>query len=336
MPATDGSSLLQLPGELRNKVYEYVLTEPSKILSWNHGQSNQLRLVCRQLHTETNWLELRCNIPITFVQRESAHPGPAQQFNAFTKALPTPALQWLCTVVLNNLSAINGADTEPRLEYDWISLNDPQQRLPFMPETVTALVELSDVCRALPQMQLRYILPGFTLEIDRPCAVLYFILKGLFYSKVLRGYYVPEPKRWTAWRGSMLFYWMTILTDSASDWFRIIPSGKTEEEKLLIERQHLQTMQEQLMSAEETEAMLQDVRKMANYRVWDEALAKLQAPNLKFCASPTHIEDGSFLGMLQDALTESATASELVSDVLATGLHDVWERQARKWMDTGI
>jgi hypothetical protein len=76
--------------------------------------------------------------------------------------------------------------------------------------------------------------------------------------------------------------------------------------------------------------------KKFNYRVWDEALAKLQAPNLKFCASPTHTEDGSFLGMLQDAVTESAIASELVSDVLAAGLHDVWEQEARKWMDTGV
>jgi hypothetical protein len=75
------------------------------------------------------------------------------------------------------------------------------------------------------------------------------MLKGLFHSKVLRGYYVPEPKRWTASRGSMLFYWIKILTDSASDWLRIIPSGKTEEEKLLRERQSLQIMQEHHMSA---------------------------------------------------------------------------------------
>ena len=77
------SRLLQLPGELRNKIYEYALTEerglvayansPCVLRTFRRGpdrESNQLKYVCHQLYAETRDLALRYN-RLTF-----CGPGP--------------------------------------------------------------------------------------------------------------------------------------------------------------------------------------------------------------------------------------------------------------------
>jgi hypothetical protein len=79
MAQSQPSALLQLPAELRNTIYQLAFTEQNKTIPHTGDTSNQLRLVCRQLHKEINWLELHHNNPITFVRQEVHQAGPAQQ-----------------------------------------------------------------------------------------------------------------------------------------------------------------------------------------------------------------------------------------------------------------
>ena len=75
IPPSDGTcAFFTLPQELRDQVYEIVLTEPHGLFSdqWDSSKlrvspkaltiANQLKNVCRQLHTETKGLGLRYNI----------------------------------------------------------------------------------------------------------------------------------------------------------------------------------------------------------------------------------------------------------------------------------
>ena len=121
MSSTDPPFLLQLPGELRNRIYQYVLTEPNKIIPLTGDTSNQLRLVCRQLYDETNWLELSCNNPITFVCDDALQRGPAEQFLAFTKTVAPKALSWLKTIVLiSRAPDLRDYKSDPdAIEYLW-------------------------------------------------------------------------------------------------------------------------------------------------------------------------------------------------------------------------
>ncbi|KAF2478368.1 uncharacterized protein BDR25DRAFT_188913, partial [Lindgomyces ingoldianus] len=75
------SALLQLPGEIRNKIYEFALYEPAGIqyrywtnrthkkpiffvdqkTSTEPQEFNQLKYVCGKLHTETAGIEIKFN-----------------------------------------------------------------------------------------------------------------------------------------------------------------------------------------------------------------------------------------------------------------------------------
>jgi hypothetical protein len=78
-----GATLLQLPAELRNRIYEYALTDPSStglrfkaflivndtickplLLGTNGEQFNALKHVCRQLRAETDGLDLAYNVAL--------------------------------------------------------------------------------------------------------------------------------------------------------------------------------------------------------------------------------------------------------------------------------
>ncbi|KAF2676614.1 hypothetical protein K458DRAFT_468373 [Lentithecium fluviatile CBS 122367] len=101
---------LDLPGELRNRVYEYVLTESKgldyvhipgpngKAILVPHGaagrttatEANQLKYVCDQLRMETLGLGLRCNA----VHITGPRPGQARdQLDVFFKVRPT-VVKW--------------------------------------------------------------------------------------------------------------------------------------------------------------------------------------------------------------------------------------------------
>lgn len=94
------SPILQLPAELRNKVYEYLFKDPNKTIPYTGDTSNQLKLVCRHLCHETAWLELRLNDTISMIQENSVQPSLAQQLVMFrSRVYPIGSDQHLQTVV---------------------------------------------------------------------------------------------------------------------------------------------------------------------------------------------------------------------------------------------
>jgi len=334
MSSIDPSFLLQLPGELRNRIYQFVLTEPNKIIPHTGDSSNQLRLVCRQLHEETNWLELSCNNPITFIRDDALQRGPAEQFLAFTKAVAPNALSWLKTIILiDRAPDLRDYKSDPdAIEYLWSKLNGPEEPLPFVPETASVLVELSNLCRAYPQVEVRYMLPGFYLDKTRPWTVVHFMMRSIFYSFALyttvRDDLVPKTSAQPVVLGSML--------SPARDWLQV-PVHRSEKELEDLEMEAQRTLASYgPLSARLTESLLTRMRKDFHHKIWSEASVRLRTPNLKFCASQIDMEEGVFRQMLNEAARHSAIGSELVNAVIDQGLLDKWESEARKWMKDGI
>jgi hypothetical protein len=81
MTPQQNSPLLNLPGELRNLIYGFVLAEP-KTVSSKGSVTNELRLINRQIHEETKLLELN----ITFVsETDDKHCRAIQELFVFAK-----------------------------------------------------------------------------------------------------------------------------------------------------------------------------------------------------------------------------------------------------------
>ena len=173
MPSIDSPPLLRLPGKLRNSIYEYVSTESNEVIPCTGDRSNQLRLVCRQFYEETNWLELRCNNPIIFVRNTARQPTSTQQLVDFAKGVPATALGRLKTVILiSHFEDSNFRPETPGLQYTWEQLQGSKERVPRVSESPSVLAELTKICRANPTMNVRYILPGFSIIEGRPYAAL--------------------------------------------------------------------------------------------------------------------------------------------------------------------
>ncbi|KAF2023915.1 hypothetical protein EK21DRAFT_118288 [Setomelanomma holmii] len=310
MSATDTSPLLQLPGELRNRIYQLVLTEPYKVFPWKGKSTNHLRLVCRQLHAEANWLELLCNNPVTFICEDLEQPGPAQQFIAFAEVVPKPCLQ----------------AQVPQEIFDL--LNDNAQQLPFISETLNTLVELSEVYRSLPQMEVRYTLPGFSLDTENSTAVVYFMLKGIYYSYALRGSFEQE-----LWPETVLMHTVvSVFAELGREWRRVpMDQERADGMRVRLEAQQREGLP---LSSSITVNILQQYRQL-NSTICFEACDSLWVPNLKLCACPFHMEKGRFLQLFQQAANESHAASIILRDLLAEGLETAWEDAARRWLEDG-
>jgi hypothetical protein len=179
MAQSQPSALLQLPAELRNTIYQLAFTEQNQTISHTGDTSNQLRLVCRQLHKETNWLELHHNNPITFVRQEVHQAGPAQQL----AKSPKLGLDRLRTVILTHHTNAKFLNATPR---GWNAFSSPLLYLPHIPESAPTLVKLSNICSTHPLMTVRYVLPGFSLCKHHPIPALQFLVKGIFYQYALR------------------------------------------------------------------------------------------------------------------------------------------------------
>jgi hypothetical protein len=109
---TDHSPFLNLPGELRNAIYELVLHEPDglqyvdcasnkpilKTRDRPATSSNQLKFVNRQLYQETPGLELLHNV-VALVP-DSASSTAGEQFLSFTSTLSVRKSIWLTRVTL--------------------------------------------------------------------------------------------------------------------------------------------------------------------------------------------------------------------------------------------
>jgi hypothetical protein len=170
---------LQFPAELRNTIYQLVFTEQNKTIPHTGDTFNQLRLVCRQLHKETNWLELRHNNPITFVRQDVHHAGSVQQL----AKSPELGLDNLRTVILTHHTNATSPNATSR---EWNAFSLPLLYLSHIPESAPTLVKLLNFCSTHPLMTVRYVLPGFSLGKHHLIPALQCLVKSIFYQYALR------------------------------------------------------------------------------------------------------------------------------------------------------
>jgi hypothetical protein len=298
--AQPNSPLLALPAELRNTIYEYVFTEPNKILSHTGGDSNQLKFICHQLKHETRWLELRYNECTTMVREKAKQLKPAQQFITFAKHVSPQALDYLSTVILKD-----DHETAPDLDASYFAWEDPSN-FPIgyvrrLSEPPFVLTELAEMCRAYPHIHIKYIVPGFSLDRNRCDAALQFILQGVFYTHAVRGVMDAE--------------------DNGMPTFQLF-----ELDLLILAHKWLEI--KILNFDEEID--------QGRPRMWYEAIELLSAPNLKFFPTYTSLDETAFRQMILDARTASSTAAAMVNDMVSMDVVDLWTAKARKWVEVGI
>jgi len=192
--ANSTSPLLRLPGELRNRIYEYALqTNDDDGLKFDSGvrsssddgfdghniprfipygvsrsdckdHLNQLKLTCRQLYKDTAGLELQVN-RVHFVTHCSYIPGPGRLFLTFIR---------------NCAANKRGCFRDISL---WTSTYTKISGLSQSLEPKSVMLELAEYCRQHPQVNIGYFVPPldtYNLWID-------VMAQGLFLSLVIGG-----------------------------------------------------------------------------------------------------------------------------------------------------
>lgn len=191
------SPLLCLPGELRNRIYGYTLEYELGyiVYQYNTGYSlvglpavrkssfvgefsgfyddedkefNQLKYVCRQLHTETACLELKFN-SIDFrgdLDAKKAFRRPAQLFTEFLKECAPTKASWLSRVELELGGPVITSFT--------------RSAAPL--ESSVTLEIVADFCRMHPQCKVKYHIEAFIAEDDPVC----FFTQGHFITRAVR------------------------------------------------------------------------------------------------------------------------------------------------------
>lgn len=159
-------NLLHLPPELRNKIYELVLTSDTTLhlqtvateykrrgalyaLSYPNGlllepaEFNQLKYVNKKLYSEVAHLELRFNEIAVIADPRSGIPGPAALFLGWHATLSSSKQAWIRKVTL---------------EYQEGAFA-PDSNRPFRAEPARTFHTLACICRANTHMTVRYTWP---------------------------------------------------------------------------------------------------------------------------------------------------------------------------------
>lgn len=198
--------LLDLPAELRNRIYECALTEsppelqymedkiddtrwkPVLIASYQES-CNALKYTCRQLYAETAGLELKYNT-IILQQQDCDDLSPSRKLHRFSDRVSDHECRQMRTLVLRTAPA---AQTEPYRHF----------------------VDLARWCATKPQVTVKYVFANFCFAIppDLPedvrnwgsqdvassvRAASDFLLTGVYHMIALRGH------RWSASEWSRL------------------------------------------------------------------------------------------------------------------------------------
>ncbi|KAF2240957.1 hypothetical protein BU26DRAFT_572195 [Trematosphaeria pertusa] len=187
------SRLLQLPGELRNRIYEYVLTDPSPLgLQYSEQfvggtciskpwlkprfegmrdkEITKIKYVCRKLYAETAGLEIKFN-SLRFSDSEC----PARMFKDFLAICSPSKAAWIRTVVLR--------------------LGDYSHCISVLQENIDTLLPIADFCRRNPQATVKYTYGAWEYS---PCCeppnsgrpfifAMEFIEAGVHLTKAFRG-----------------------------------------------------------------------------------------------------------------------------------------------------
>jgi hypothetical protein len=148
-PAPESSDFLRLPGEIRNYIYAYVLTTPDETLHFpppedSSQSANQLQYVCKELHRECHWLELKFNPTLKFKSAAGVQPTATQDLLSFLHAVPTHRRTAIKVVEL-----CSGAAASPD-EYEKLTMRATLE------DTKHTMFHLADVCRYNAHITFKY------------------------------------------------------------------------------------------------------------------------------------------------------------------------------------
>jgi hypothetical protein len=134
--AAKSSRLLTLQGEIRNWILGFALTSADGSLNFTTKTepevSNQLQYMCKQLHHECHWLNLKHNPAILFQSYKNDALTATQLFLSFIAKVPSEKRQWIATV-------------EPQSHIS--EHYGPSRRTSLMQDSKHTLFHLADVCR---------------------------------------------------------------------------------------------------------------------------------------------------------------------------------------------
>jgi hypothetical protein len=208
---------LRLPAELRNRIYalaltlsdekiEYVtrrVTHSITVASNNaigpqtpastdyestttesiYNRHNQLQYVCKELHWETQWLELLYNPTIIF-RSKGEQISATEQFLRFVDMVPANKRHWIRTVELYNGE---WSDYRP---------DKTRREIRYFVDSNQTLYNLADLCRRHPFVTVRYqlvLLDYRSVEVDPyRCTLSLYICMGIKYCALIRGAGVGE------------------------------------------------------------------------------------------------------------------------------------------------
>ncbi|KAI4947368.1 hypothetical protein J4E91_006720 [Alternaria rosae] len=161
-PATKEGFFL-LPPELRNVVYEYVLTTPDATLEYTtndtfgHKQVNQLQYVNKQLYQECAHLELKFNTIITISTRAEDKTTATEQFFVLLASLPPEKHDWLRTVTLQNAGR--------EVNRDMTDKNHPSKKVFPLIDSRVNMCRLAKLCRQMPNITMEFKLSMFSVKL---------------------------------------------------------------------------------------------------------------------------------------------------------------------------
>ncbi|KAF2649549.1 hypothetical protein K491DRAFT_683734 [Lophiostoma macrostomum CBS 122681] len=184
---------LRLPGELRNRIYFYILTAKNGRLRYlspgpynvallpplwvdrpvpmllNGGvELNQIKYTCRQIYKEARGLELRYN-DIAFLERSSTKKA-SEYFLDFVVYLG-PSAKWITNVTIKAQSSARGPDDDD----DWHL------------EPVDRFIAIAGWCKSNPQATVHYFFEDLCYEdVGNKASLWGFLLRAHFISLALR------------------------------------------------------------------------------------------------------------------------------------------------------
>jgi hypothetical protein len=184
------SPLLELPGELRNRIWQYALTTENGLdMVWvSHRRSpqlfargrdaaedegrvefNQLKYTCHALHKETAGWEAKFNRVV--VCTHAADPRPVELFGNFLATCAPAKAAWFTDLdLVFETQAQNRGEDSARI---MISLTL---------ETSPALLSVAAFCKHHPHVNVRYFLWGFNVNVHAA----QFMSTGSLLAKVFR------------------------------------------------------------------------------------------------------------------------------------------------------
>ncbi|KAI8936733.1 hypothetical protein NX059_007120 [Plenodomus lindquistii] len=171
------TTLLTLPGEIRNRIYQYALAEPlglfarisqhsrdTKMILCKHAptgpsqsdktEPNQIKYVCKQLYKETADIELQMNT-LTFGSMSRSHSfrrSPVQQLDNFAVVCDKSRFAWIKRIRL--VFEPRGPESEYHPLRHWTKTL--LKRL-----CVEQLVHAAQFCRQHPKIKMEYVLAVF-------------------------------------------------------------------------------------------------------------------------------------------------------------------------------